>query len=69
MLQARGYTIEITQIKKTKYVVFNGKYACSPYQLHNTYSTDFSDNEIIKEVLPTLLKWTGLKPVITLDYP
>ena len=68
MLQEKGYTITITNDPKTQYVTFNGTFAVKPYERRTSYSKEFSEREIIKDSLPSLLKWTGLKPTIILDY-
>ncbi len=68
MLEERGYKIDIETVNDSKYVSFNHRHAKHPHQLLHSYSTEWSDHHIKKDVVDILLRWSGLKVKITLDY-
>jgi hypothetical protein len=67
MLEGRGYTITVEVNEHYKQAVFTGKFSLHPHR-GQEYSLQWEDNDIIMDAIPKLLKWTGLKPTITLDY-
>jgi len=68
MLQKRGYEIEVYQKDDTQRVLFDAQFAMSPLMLPRSFSLEYTKEEIIHNVLPDLLAWSGLKPKIVLDY-
>ena len=68
MLYDRGYTITIETKEDTKYITFLGKHSLHPHKLSRAYSTEFTDDEVRRDVVYELLKWTGLKVKLTLEY-
>ena len=70
MLVGRGYNINITEENKSKVVRFNGKYATkeSNEKVQAWYSTEWTDDEIKRDMAGKLLKWSGLKLKSVLDY-
>ena len=70
MLVEKGYSINITEEKKSKVVRFNGKYATkeSNEKVQAWYSTQWTDEEIKRDIVVKLLTWSGLELKTVLDY-
>ena len=70
MLVGRGYSIRIKEENKTKVIRFNGKYATakSNEKVQAWYSSDWTDDEIKRDIAGKLLTWSGLKIITVLDY-
>ena len=70
MLVEKGYSINITEEKKSKVVRFNGKYATkeSSEKIQAWYSKDWTDEKIKRDIAGKLLTWSGLKLKTVLDY-
>ena len=70
MLVGKGYSINITKENKTKVVRFNGKYATkeSNEKVQAWYSSEWTDDEIKRDMAVKLLTWSGLKLKTVLDY-
>ena len=70
MLAEKGYTINITEEKNSKVIRFNGKYATkeSNEKIQAWYSSDWTDDEIKRDIAKKLLTWSGLKLKTVLDY-
>ena len=69
MLQNHGYSITIEKEPSgAQYVTFEGRFVVKPYKRRISYSSEFTQNEIIMDSLSSLLKWTGLRPRIILEY-
>ena len=70
MLLEKGYSINITEEKNSKVIRFNGKYATkeSNEKIQAWYSSDWTDDEIKRDIAKKLLTWSGLKLKIALDY-
>lgn len=65
MLVSRGYTIKVTQEGDSKYVDFLGKYS-NPFRVPTSYTTAWLDIEIRRDQLHRLLRWSGLRLVVSL---
>ena len=70
MLVERGYKIDITEENNSKVIRFNGKYATkeSNEKIQAWYSSEWTDDEIKRDIAGKLLTWSGLKLKIALDY-
>ena len=70
MLVDRGYSINITKENNSKVIRFNGKYATkeSNEKTQAWYSTEWTDDEIKRDIAGKLLTWSGLKLKTVLDY-
>lgn len=68
LLDEKGYSIEINQIDDTKFVIYKGKFSAD-YETPTTYTTEFTDYEIRRDQAKKLMKWAGLFPRISLDWP
>ena len=70
MLVEKGYSIDITKENKSKVIRFNGKYATkeSNGKVHAWYSSEWTDDEIKRDIAGKLLTWSGLKLKTVLDY-
>ena len=70
MLVEKGYKIDITEEKNSKVIRFNGKYATkeSNEKRQAWYSSDWTDDEIKRDIAGKLLTWSGLKLKPALDY-
>ena len=70
MLAEKGYSINITEENNSKAIRFNGKYATkeSNEKIQAWYSSEWTDDEIRRDVAVKLLTWSGLKLKIVLDY-
>ena len=70
MLVEKGYSINITEEKNSKVIRFNGKYATkeSNEKIQAWYSSDWTDDEIKRDIAKKLLTWSGLKLKTVLDY-
>ena len=70
MLVDRGYSINITKENNSKVIRFNGKYATkeSNEKIQAWYSSEWTDDEIKRDVAGKLLTWSGLKLKTVLDY-
>ena len=70
MLVDKGYKINITEEKNSKAIRFNGKYATkeSEEKIQAWYSSDWTDDEIKRDIAGKLLTWSGLKLKTVLDY-
>ena len=69
-LVEKGYSINITKENKSKVIRFNGKYATkeSNEKIQAWYSTEWTDDEIKRDIAGKLLAWSGLKLKSVLDY-
>ena len=67
-LYKRNYKIIIEVRDSSKFVSFNHPHALKPYEDTHCYSKEWTDEEIRKDVVYDLLKWSGLKITYTLDY-
>ena len=70
MLVEKGYSINITEEKNSKVIRFNGKYATkeSNEKIQAWYSSEWTDDEIKRDIAKKLLTWSGLKLKTVLDY-
>ena len=70
MLVEKGYSIDITKENNSKVIRFNGKYATkeSNEKIQAWYSSDWTDDEIKRDIAKKLLTWSGLKLKTVLDY-
>ena len=70
MLVKRGYSINITKENNSKVIRFNGKYATkeSNEKVHAWYSSEWTDDEIKRDIAGKLLAWSALKLKTVLDY-
>ena len=70
MLVEKGYSIDITKEKNSKVIRFNGKYATkeSKKKVQGWYSSEWTDDEIKRDIAKKLLTWSGLKLKTVLDY-
>ena len=70
MLVEKGYSINITEENNSKVIRFNGKYATkeSNEKIQAWYSSDWTDDEIKRDIAKKLLTWSGLKLKTVLDY-
>lgn len=68
LLRNHGYSINIETINNSKHVTFVGKHSLHPCKVSHLYSTEFTNREIELDVVYDLLKWTGFKLKIVLDY-
>ena len=67
-LYERNYRIVIELKDNSKFVSFNHPYAVKAYEEAHCYSKEWTDEEIRKDVVYALLKWSGLKITYALDY-
>jgi hypothetical protein len=68
LLNNRGYTISIEEIGDSKFVTFLSTSSSTGHRLSHSYSLDWDNYLIEKDVVGDLLAWTGLKVKYTLDY-
>ena len=70
MLVERGYSIHIKEENNSKVIRFNGKYATkeSNEKIQAWYTTEWTDEEIRRDMAGKLLTWSGLKIKTVLDY-
>ena len=70
MLVEKGYKINITEENNSKVIRFNGKYATkeSSERVQAWYSSEWTDDEIKRDIAGKLLGWSGLKLKTVLDY-
>ena len=70
MLVEKGYSINITEEKKSKVVRFNGKYTTkeSNEKVQAWYNSSWTDEEIKRDIAVKLLTWSRLKLKTVLDY-
>ena len=71
MLVEKGYSIDITKKEnKSKVIRFNGKYSTkeSNEKIQAWYSSEWTDDEIKRDIAAKLLTWSGLKLKTVLDY-
>ena len=70
MLVDKGYRIDITEENNSKVIRFNGKYATkeSNERVQAWYSSEWTDDEIKRDIARKLLRWSGLKLKSVLDY-
>ena len=70
MLLDKGYSIDITKENKSKVIRFNGKHATkeSNETVQAWYSSDWTDEEIKRDIAVKLLAWSRLKLKTVLDY-
>ena len=70
MLAEKGYTINITEENNSKVIRFNGKYATkeSNEKIQAWYSSEWTDDEIKRDIAVKLLAWSALKLKTVLDY-
>lgn len=68
LLYTRGYRIVIDTLKDSKEVTFTHPCAKEPLKLTHSYSTEFTNNQIIRDCVDKLLFWSGLKVIYAIDY-
>ena len=70
MLVDKGYKINITEEKNSKVIRFNGKYATkeSNEKIQAWYSSDWTDDEIKRDIAKKLLTLSWLKLKTVPDY-
>ena len=70
MLVERGYSIHIKEENNSKVIRFNGKYATkeSNEKIQALYSSEWTDDEIKRDIAVKLLAWSALKLKTVLDY-
>ena len=70
MLVDKGYKINITEENNSKVIRFNGKYSTkeSNEKIQAWYRTDWTDDEIRRDMARKLLAWSALKIKTVLDY-
>ena len=70
MLVEKGYSINITEENNSKVIRFNGKYSTkeSNEKIQAWYSSEWTDDEIKRDIAGKLLAWSGLKLKSVLDY-
>ena len=68
LLYARGYRIVINIVNDAKEVTFTHRLAKEPFKRTSSYSTEFTNEQIIRDCVDKLLAWSGLKVVYGLDY-
>ena len=70
MLVEKGYSINITEENNSKVIRFNGKYATkeSNEKVQAWYRSEWTDDEIKRDIAGKLLAWSGLKLKSVLDY-
>ena len=70
MLAEKGYTINIKEENTLKIIRFNGKYATkeSNEKIQAGYPSEWTDEEIKRDMAVKLLTWSGLKLKSVLDY-
>ena len=70
MLVEKGYSINITEENNSKVIRFNGKYATkeSNEKIQAWYISEWTDDEIKRDIAVKLLTWSGLKLKTVLDY-
>ena len=68
LLRNHGYNINIEIIDNSKRVSFVRKHALHAHKVSHSYSLEFTNREIEQHLVDDLLRWSGLKPKIVLDY-
>ena len=70
MLVEKGYSINITEENNSKVIRFNGKHATkeSNEKIQAGYPSEWTDEEIKRDMAVKLLTWSGLKLKTVLDY-
>lgn len=70
MLVEKGYSINITEENNSKVIRFNGKYSTkeSNEKIQAWYRSEWTDDEIKRDIAGKLLAWSGLKLKSVLDY-
>lgn len=68
LLYARGYRIVINIVNNAKEVIFTHRLAKEPFKRTSSYSTEFTNEQIIMDCVDKLLSWSGLKVIYALDY-
>ena len=70
MLIEKGYSIDITKENNSKVIRFNGKHATkeSNEKIQAWYSSEWTDEEIKRDIAEKLLTWSRLKLKTVLDY-
>ena len=70
MLLEKGYSINITEENNSKVIRFNGKYSTkeSNEKIQAWYRSEWTDDEIKRDIAGKLLAWSGLKLKSVLDY-
>ena len=69
-LVEKGYSIHIKEENTLKIIRFNGKYATkeSNEKIQAGYPSEWTDEEIKRDMAVKLLTWSGLKLKTVLDY-
>lgn len=69
-LVEKGYSINITKEKNSKVIRFNGKYTTkeSNEKIQAWYSSEWTGDEIQRDIAGKLLTWSGLKLKTVLEY-
>jgi hypothetical protein len=68
MLVKHGYKIVTDRTREDDITVTFTSTTAFPYKLRHSYSKDWTNNDIIRDMVYKLLYWTGLKIKYTLDY-
>ena len=70
MLAEKGYTINIKEENTLKIIRFNAKHATkeSNEKIQAGYPSEWTDEEIKRDMAVKLLTWSGLKLKSVLDY-
>ena len=70
MLVEKGYSINITEENNSKVIRFNGKYSTkeSNEKIQAWYRSEWTDDEIKRDIAGKLLAWSGLKLKTVLEY-
>ena len=70
MLVEKGYSINITEENNVKIIRFSEKYATkeSNEKIQAGYPSEWTDEEIKRDMAVKLLTWSGLKLKTVLDY-
>ena len=70
MLVEKGYSINVTKENNSKVIRFNGKHATkeSNERVQAWYSSEWTDEEIKRDMAVELLTWSRLKLKTVLDY-
>lgn len=66
-LYERDYKIVIEVKNNSKFVKFTHSHAVKAYEEAHCYYKEWTDEEIRKDVVYDLLRWSGLKITWTLD--
>ena len=70
MLVEKGYSIDIKEENNSKVIRFKGKHATkeSNEKIQAWYSSEWTDEEIKRDMAVKLITWSGLKIKTVLEY-